>query len=1122
MDVGGWLRNLGLTQYEATFRENEIDTDVLPELTEIDLEKLGVPLGHRKRLLKAIAGLGAPEKLAPTLGPAPARPDTDAAERRQVTVMFSDLVGSTALSARMDPEDLREVISAYQKCVAETVRRFGGFVAKYMGDGVLVYFGYPQAHEDDAERAVRAALELVGAVSALKPNAPLQTRVGIATGLVVVGDLIGSGEAQERGIVGETPNLAARLQGIAEPNTVVIAQSTRRLLGNLFELEDLGAKDLKGIAGPVHAWAALRGSSAEGRFEALHASGLTELVGREEELELLLRRWSKAKTGEGQVVLLSGEPGIGKSRLTAALLESVATEPHTRLRYFCSPQHTDSALYPIIGQMERAAGFAHDDTTQARQDKLDALLAQTSTSIQDASLFAEMLSLPNDGRYPALDLTPQQRRQKTLEALTSQLAGLARRQPVLMIFEDAHWTDPTSLEAFGRAVDQIRTLRVLLIVTFRPEFVAPWIGRPHVTALTINRLAQRDIDVMIDRVVGNKSLPASIRQDIIERTDGIPLFVEEMTKAVLEAESEGEARRTAGAVPSPALAVPASLHASLMARLDRLGPAKEVAQIGAAIGREFSHALLAGVAHKPGAELGSALDRLIAAGLLFRQGVPPHATYLFKHALVQDAAYGTLLREPRRALHASIADTLETQFTEIAENQPELLAHHCTGAGLIEKAAILWGKAGQRSLDRSALVEASEQLTRALDQIATLSPTPALRREEIKLQVALITPLLHVSGYAGRKSKAAAERARLLIEQAEALGEPLEDPLLLFSVLYGFWVANYIAFNGDVLRDLAAEFLTLAEKQGSTVPLMIGHRIMGISLTCTGDIEEGCAHLDRSIALYNPVQHRPLATRFGQDVGVTVLSYRSWAQWVLGHPNAALADADHVLKDARAIGQAATLMYGLYHTSFIPQIHCGNYTRATVEVEELVALADEKSSLFWKALGMLNRGYLLTLTGDASDAAQTITFGRTAFGSTGATVFTPFYLSYLARAHAALGHFDEAWQCLGEATTAMETTKERWCEAEVHRMAGEIALMSPQPDAAKAEAYFERALVVAREQQAKSWELRTAMSMARLWRDQGKRDEARDLLAPVYGWFTEGFDTLDLKEAKALLDELHA
>ena len=464
---------------------------------------------------------------------------------------------------------------------------------------------------------------------------------------------------------------------------------------------------------------------------------MTELVGREEELELLLRRWSKAKTGEGQVVLLSGEAGIGKSRLTAALLERLAGEPHTRLRYFCSPQHTDSALYPIIGQMERAAGFVHDDTAQAKLDKLDAVLAQTSTRIEDAALFAEMLSLPNDGRYPALDLTPEQRRQRTLEALVSQMEALTRQNPVLMIFEDAHWTDPTSLEVFGRVVDRVRSLRVLLIVTFRPDFDPPWVGRAYVTFLAINRLGEREILAMIEGVIGNKPLPANIRQDIIERTDGIPLFVEEMTKAVLEAESQGAVEHLAAAVPSSALAVPASLQASLMARLDRLGPAKEVAQIGAAIGREFSHSLLAAVARKPETDINSALDRLFHAGLLFRQGVPPHATYLFKHALVQDAAYGTLLREPRRALHARIAETLESQFAEIAENQPELLARHCTEAGLIEKAAGLWGKAGQRSLERSALVEATAQLTRALGQIATLPGTPALRREQIKLQVAL-------------------------------------------------------------------------------------------------------------------------------------------------------------------------------------------------------------------------------------------------------------------------------------------------------------------------------------------------------------------------------------------------
>ena len=1033
--------------------------------------------------------------------------------------MFSDLVGSTALSARMDPEDLREVISAYQKCVAETVRRFGGFVAKYMGDGVLIYFGYPEAHEDDAERAVRAGLELIAAVSALKGPEPLQTRVGIATGMVVVGDLLGSGEAQERGIVGETPNLAARLQGIAEPNAVVIAEATRKLLGNLFELEDLGAKELKGIAGPVRVWAALRPASVEGRFEALHASGVTELVGREEELELLLRRWLKAKGGEGQVVLLSGEPGIGKSRLTAALLERFAAEPHARLRYFCSPQHTDSALYPIISQMERAACFSHDDNTQPKLDKLDALLARCFTPRQDVALLADMLSLPNDGRYPTLELDPQQRRQKTLEALTAQLGALAKAKPVLMIFEDVHWIDPTTLEAVGRTVDRLKTLGVLLIVTYRPEFEPPWIGRPYVTALTLNRLGEREITAMIDRVTGNKALPESIRQEIIERTDGVPLFVEEMTKAVLEAESEGEAQRTTAAVPWPALAVPASLQASLMARLDRLGPAKEVAQIGSAIGREFSHALLASMVSKSETDLGSALDRLIAAGLLFRQGVPPHASYLFKHALVQDAAYGTLLREPRRALHARVAETLESGFADIAENQPEILARHCTEAGLIEKAAGLWGKAGLRSLDRSAAVEAIEQLARALAQIATQPGTPALRREQIKLQVGLMNALMHTKGQAAPETRAAAERAHLLIENAEALGEPPEDPLLLFSVLWGFWVANLVAFNGDVMRELASELLTLAEKQGASVPLMIAHRSTGLSLLHTGDIAQCRPHFDRAIALYDPVEHRPLAPRFGGDIGATSLSWRSVALWILGYPVSAQADAEDALSNARETGHAVTLMYALTHVS-MTHFCCGNYTRASAEADELVTLAGEKGSTMWKAYGASRQGFLAAMTDKAADAVQIITSAIDTARSVGSTLWTPLNLSHLARAHAALGKFDDAWRCIGEAMTTMATTKETWWEAEVDRVAGEMSLMSPKPDAAKAEAYFERALAVARQQQAKSWELRAAMSLARLWRSQGKVQQARELLAPVYGWFTEGVDTRDLKEAKALLNEL--
>jgi tetratricopeptide (TPR) repeat protein len=582
-----------------------------------------------------------------------------------------------------------------------------------------------------------------------------------------------------------------------------------------------------------------------------------------------------------------------------------------------------------------------------------------------------------------------------------------------MIFEDAHWGDPTSLEVFGRIIDRVRSLRVLLIMTFRPEFQAPWTGRHYVTPITINRLGERDIEAMIDRVVGNKLIPAGVRQDIIERTDGIPLFVEEMTKSVLEAKTEEEAQRTAAAIPSTAPPVPASLHASLMARLDRLGPAKEIAQIGSAIGREFSHALLSAVVSKPEPQLASALDRLIATGLLFRQGVPPYVSYLFKHALVQDAAYGTLLREPRRALHARIAEVLESQFAEMAESQPELLARHCTEAGQIEKAVGLLGKAGQRSLQRSALMEALEQFKRALDQIATLPSTPALRRMEINLQVALITPLRHVKGYAAPETKAAVEQARLLIEQAEALGEPPEDPLLLFSVLYGFWVVNTEALNGDVCRDLAAQFLALAEKQKASFPLVLGHAFLGTALLLAGDFAEARAHFDQGIALHDPAEHRPLATTFGVDRSPN-LYWRSKALWLLGYPEAALTDIDQVLKHARESGHAEPLLLALTGSFFFVDSYCGNYATANARVDELIALADEKDAAFWKAIGTLGRGWLLGQTGSASDAVQMITAGITAWRSTGATLFLPSWLLYLAAARAELGQLDDAWRCIGE------------------------------------------------------------------------------------------------------------
>ena len=1111
MDIDGWLRRIGLEQYAQTFRDNAIDADVLGDLTDEHLRELGLPLGARLKLLRAVAALGTSEQTPVSLEITPPAPPTDA-ERRQVTVMFSDLVGSTALSARMDPEDLREVISAYQKCVAETVRRFGGFVAKYMGDGVLVYFGYPQAHEDDAERAVRAGLELIAAVTGLKTRASLQTRVGIATGLVVVGDLIGSGDAQERGIVGETPDLAARLQALAEPNMVVIADGTRKLLGNLFELEDLGAKDLKGIAGPMRAWAALRASSAEGHFEALHTTGLTALVGREEELELLLRRWARAKTGEGQVVLLSGEPGIGKSRLTAALLEAVAPEPHTRLRYFCSPQHTDSAFYPIISQMERAAGLAHDDTPQAKLDKLDALLAQTATPTQDAALFAEMLSLPNDGRYPALDLAPEQRRQGTMKALIAQTEALTHQTPVLMIFEDAHWTDPTSLELFDRAVDRIASLRVLLIVTFRPEFAPPWIGRPHVTALTINRLAQRDIDAMIDRVIGNKLLPASIRQDIIERTDGIPLFVEEMTKAVLETEGESEARRTAAAVPSPAVAVPASLHASLMARLDRLGPAKEVAQVGAAIGREFSHTLLAAVVRKPEAELGSALDRLIQSGLLFRQGVPPHATYLFKHALVQDAAYGTLLREPRRALHARIAETLESQFPEIVATQPQLVAQHCVKADLNEKAVGYWLRAGQQAVARSANAEALSHLARGLELLKAMSDSAEVRQQEIKFLTTRAVALRIAKGYGSDELLATLLRARDLCQLQG-------DPRQMFQILFGLWTAT--AGHGDWLhaRVLGEECLAIARKEGETAMRIEAHRLLGTTAVYMAEYPIAERHLRDALDLYEPEKHRANILLYGYDPGTTCNGYISWALWLQGKVTEARAASEASIRLAIESKHAPNLALAYGWATFLHL--CTHDLEALRSLTpKLIAHCEEHGFPHWLALGKIGHGWCLARTGDVADGLEWLRAGIEEFRSLWGGFLVSACLVCLADVLRIKGEFAEARAALDSSLGMIERFNEHLWEAENHRVRGEVARDASQfPEALTA---FDQAIKVARDQSALSLELRAANSFAKLLADRGERRKAHDLLAPIYNRFTEGFDTLDLKEAKALLDELHA
>jgi predicted ATPase len=822
-----------------------------------------------------------------------------------------------------------------------------------------------------------------------------------------------------------------------------------------------------------------------------------------------MRRWERARQGDGQLLLIVGEPGLGKSRLLEEFHVRLRDTPHTWSEWTCSQLLQNTPLHPIAEWGRQRFGGADVSAAQRLADLESSLDQVKLDPVENVPLLAPLLDIPlSQERVPAL--APEELRRRQLAAMTAWVMAGGRVQPIVLGFEDLHWADPTTLDLLRGIAERGARAPVFIVATTRPEFRPPWGMRSHHGTISLSPLDRAQVRDMVAELSARHALSRDVVEDVAARTGGVPLFIEEVTRLLLERGEQGGIQ-----------AIPPTLQQSLMARLDRLGPAREVAQVASVIGRGFSYGLLRALAGMEDAPLQAGLERLAEADILLVEGLPPESDYRFKHSLIQDAAYEHLLKSRRQVLHRRVAEVLRDNLAATASVEPELLAHHFSQAGLTEAAIEWWAKAGQRSLERSALVEATAQLTRALEQIATLPATPALRREQIKLQVALITPLLNVKGAAAPETKAAAERARLLIEQAEALGEPPEDPLLLFSVLYGFWVANIVAFNGDVTRELAAQVLALAEKQRETVPLMIGHRLMGMSLLATGDIAESQAHLDRSIALYDPGEHRPLAMRFGMDLRASTLSYRSFASWFLGYPEAALAAADLALKDAREIGQAATLMYTL---NFMPltYIYCGDYAAAKAQADEVVALADEKGSLFWKAFGMMNQGWLFALTGKASDAVQMITSGITAWRSTGATLWAPLRMSHLARAYAELGQFDDAWRSVGEAITAVKTAKERWCETEIHREAGEIALMSPEADAAKAEACFERALAIARAQQAKSWELRAGMSMARLWRDQGKRQQARNLLAPVYSWFTEGFETLDLKDAKTLLDELHA
>jgi class 3 adenylate cyclase/predicted ATPase len=1110
-----------MSEYAQRFAENRVDFSVLPDLTDQDLEKLGVVLGDRRKMLRAIANLEA-RRTAPgstIAGAAAASPSPpDAAERRQVTVMFSDLVGSTALSARMDPEDLREVISAYQKCVAETVRRFGGYVAKYMGDGVLVYFGYPEAHEDDAERAIHAALSLTEVIPKLQtgPGATLQVRIGIATGLVVVGDLIGEGDAQERGVVGETPNIAARLQALAEPGQVVISNSARRLTGGMFEYGDLSRVTLKGLTEPVQAWRVTRVSEVHSRFDAQHESGLTPLIGREEELELLLRRWQRAKSGEGQVVLLSGEPGIGKSRLTVALEERLQVEPHTRLRYFCSPHHTGSAFYPVIAQLERAAGLDRHDTPDAKLTKLTGLLRPSAGQGRDVQLLAELLSIQTGDRYAPMDWSAQRKKDETLKALLRQLEMLSPQRPVLMIYEDVHWIDPSTRELLDIALEHVARLPVLLLIIFRPEFQPPWIGQAHVSTLNLSRLGRREGSGLAERVAGNVVLSDEVMAGIVERSDGIPLFVEELTKAIVEAGADGDAaRRTVSTVPHPALTVPATLHASLMARLDRLGPgAKEIAQIGACIGREFSYEVVASVAGKSETGLRSALGALSDAGLVSCRGTPPQATFLFKHALVRDAAYASLLRGQRQQLHGRIASTLEENHPEPVISQPEMLARHFEEAGLVERAVAYRLKAGQRAAARYAVSEAIMHLRKGIDLLANLPETGRGWEHELDLQIALGRALVASEGWASAAAGKAFKRAQQLCEQLNAPRQ------LFMQALNGQFAIHFNSAEFHLARQCAEKMLQLGMAHRDVTAKVFGNRYQGHVCLYLGELTTARISLQRSLALYDPTNHALYATLSIADLQVLIQSLLSGTLLHLGYLDQSRALQSAALERAHRLGHPLTLAFTLswfFRTNRVLGTNRLAEEASLRGAEELESLAAEQEFISYRAEGNVLRGCCLTALGRTEDGLALVRDGLVKLRSV-ETADLPFMLLATAQALGTAGQSAIGLNRLDELAVLIETTQARLFLPHLDELRGRL-LISMQ-DTFAAEAALRNAAEVARDQCAKTWELRASTTLARLWRDQGKRDEARDLLAPVYGWFTEGFDTLDLKEAKALLNEL--
>jgi TOMM system kinase/cyclase fusion protein len=1120
------LKREGRIAYRVLKRRLQLDDNLLEDLKD-DLIYAKQLASDEEGKVLVWAGTQA-DPSPPSSSPSPeARPPE--AERRQLSVLFCDLVDSTVLASQLDPEEWREVVRAYQDTCAKVIARFEGHIAQYLGDGLLVYFGYPLAHEDDAQRAVRAGLGMIEALGPLntrlarEQGVHLAVRLGIHTGLVVVGD-VGGGTRQEQLALGDTPNLAARLQGIAAPNALVISAATLPLLSGFFAYQSLGTPLLKGFTQPLEVYQVLYESTARSRLEVAGGVGLTPLVGREPEVALLLDRWAHVKDGLGQVVLLSGEAGIGKSRLVQVLQEQVATEPQAWLTPCqCSPYYQNTALYPMIDLLERVAlRFEREESPPQKLRKLEGFVVQYGLPLAEAvPLLAALLSLPLAEGYTPLTASPDQQKQKTLQAFLAIFLRIAAQQPVLFVMEDLHWVDPSTLELLSLLVDQGPTARILALFTFRPDFSPPWTGRSHLTQMTLPRLPRRQAAEMTGRVAHGKALPPEVLEQVAAKTDGVPLFVEELTKMVLESgllREREDCYELSG--PLPPLAIPATLHDSLMARLDRLAAVKSLAQLAATLGREFSYDLLQAVSPWDEGTLQRGLHQLVDAEFLYQRGVPPQATYVFKHALIQDASYQSLLRSTRQQHHQRIAQVLEARFPTICETHPELLAQHYTAAGLLAQAIPYWQRAGQRALERSAHLEAVAHLTKGLELLATLPDTHERAQQELDMLTTLGPALINTRGQAAPEVLQTYARARELCQQ---VGEPPQ----LFQVLRGLWYFHLIRLELRTARDLGEQLLALAQQVGDPALLLEAHYALGNTVNYLGEFATAQAHFTQGIALYDPQQHRTHAFRYAQDPGVVCRAYAALTLWWLGYPDQALQRSEEALRLARELAHTFSLGYALFFAAWLHQFR-REWHLTHERAEALIALAAEQGFALWVAGGTIFRGWAQTERsrepgtgqGQGEEGMTQMQHGLAAWCATGAEVLRPYYLALLAEASAKVGQRKSGLTLLAEALAVANATGERRWEAELHRLKGEILLALSAEHHAEAEPCFRQALDVARRQEAKSLELRAAMSLSSLWQHQGKRKEARELLAPIYGWFTEGFDTTDLREAKALLQAL--